>query len=267
MSEHPVITRLRARRGGAAPFHDGRKIALVLYGGIMLGVRGAGALLAIEEAGLGRTFDEIYTMSSGFLNGSYFVSGQIADAFAMYADEFSGKKFLNPRRFWKPADIAYLLSVAKERRPLDIAAALANPTRLSAMLVNADKGGQEYLEVHRVGAADYPNLVRAAASLPFVGWGATRIGGTRYRDIFRDHNLPDLMRHVLATDATDVLALYNYPWQKEYVDAKVGITGAEERLFEYCPCPEPMSRFETDAAKLRATGEDARRRMAELLRA
>src|SRR5580693_5441808 len=105
---HPVFDHIRARRGATrdatGSFNDGRKIALVLYGGIMLGVRGAGALRAFEETGLGNAFDEIYTMSSGFLNGLYFLSGQIADGLAVYSDEFSGKRFLNPRRFWKVAD-------------------------------------------------------------------------------------------------------------------------------------------------------------------
>ncbi|MGH9442959.1 MAG: hypothetical protein ACRD16_11880, partial [Thermoanaerobaculia bacterium] len=220
---------------------------------------------AIEELGFGHAFDEIYSMSSGFLNGSYFLSGQIAEGLAMYSEEFCGRRFLNPRRFWKVADTDHLLAVVSATRPLRIDAALANPVRLYAMLINADTGLQEYLEVHAHNPEDYLNIIRAAASLPFVGRGTTRVAGTRYRDIFRDHNLPDLMRHVLATDATDVLVLYNYPWQKTYVDAKTGLSKKNLRVFEFCPCPEPMSRFETDPEAIRRTGETARARMRFML--
>lgn len=258
---HPVIDHIRARHGGKPPFDDGRKVALVLYGGIMLGVRGAGALRAMEELGLAGVFDSIYTMSSGFLNGSYFLSGQIADGLAMYSKEFSGKTFLNRKRFWKVADTDYLLRVLSGTRPLDVAAALTNPTKLYAMMINADRGSQEYLEVHNYPPEEYLNLVRASASLPFVGRGTTKVGGVRYRDIFRDGNLSDLMDHVLASDATDILVLYNYPWQKEYVGKKTDLAKLNRRVFELCPCPEPMSRFETNADVLRSTGEAARKRV------
>lgn len=257
---HPVIDHIRARRNAVRPPNDGRKITLMLYGGIMLGARGAGALRALDESGLAGSFDSIYTMSSGFLNGSYFLSGQIAEASTMYAEEFSGKAFLNPKRFWKVADTDYLLRVVGEKRPLNVAAALANPTKLYAMLVNADNGSQEYLEVHDQPPEQYLNIVRAAASLPFVGRGTTKIGDTRYRDIFRDHNLADMMDHVLESDATDILVLYNYPWQKQYVDKKTGLNRRSLRVFEFCPCTEPMSRFETNADSLRRTGGVARAR-------
>lgn len=255
---HPVLDSIRARRNAGRPFNDNRKIALVLYGGIMLGARGAGVLLALEKSGLAGAFDSIYTMSSGFLNGSYFLSGQIADGLAMYSEEFAGKSFLNPKRFWKVADTDYLLRVVSEKRPLDVAAALANPTKLYAMLINADKGSQEYLEVHDYPPKEYFNIARAAASLPFVGRGTTKIDGVPYRDIFRDHNLPDMLRKAMASDATDILVIYNYPWQKKYVDKKTGLDRQDRRVFEFCPCPEPMSRFETDARLLRHTGEMAR---------
>lgn len=258
---HPVIDHIRARADKQNPFDDRRKIALVLYGGIMLGARGAGALKGLEEMGLGRSFDAIYTMSSGFLNGSYFLSGQIAEGLAMYSEEFSGKTFLNRKRFWKVADTDYLMRVVSEKRPLNVAAALANPTKLYAMMINADKGSQEYLEVHDHAPEEYFNMMRASASLPFVGRGTTKIAGVSYRDIFRDGNLPDMMNHVLSSDATDIFVLYNYPWQKEYVNKKTDINKQDKRVFEFCPCPEPMSRFETNAELLRQTGEWARWRV------
>ncbi len=51
---HSVIRALSNRRGKCVPVNDGRKISLVLCGGLMTGVRSAGAMIALEELGLGR---------------------------------------------------------------------------------------------------------------------------------------------------------------------------------------------------------------------
>ena len=51
---HSVIEHILARKDKAVPVNDGRKIALVLYGGLMTGVCGAGALQAFKEMGLGK---------------------------------------------------------------------------------------------------------------------------------------------------------------------------------------------------------------------
>jgi len=127
----PVIEHLLARKNKQVPVEDGRKIALVLFGGIMVGVRGMGALVALEELGLAHSFDYIYTMSSGFINASYFLSGQMTLGAAAYYQELSGKKFLNLLRFWNIADINYLMGVIKTKKPLNVDAVLSSKTKLS----------------------------------------------------------------------------------------------------------------------------------------
>jgi predicted patatin/cPLA2 family phospholipase len=253
---HPVIQHILSRREND-PVHDGRKIALVLYGGIMLGVRGAAALQVLDQEGLATAFDEIYTMSSGFLNASYFLSGQITDALAAYHTDLSGHRFLNPLKFWKVADIDYLMSVARIKRPLRTDAILQNQTELFLMLTNTKWEAPEYLEVHDFNSEEYFDLVRAASSLPFIGHGNTILHGVPYHDILRKKNIPELMRHVLASDATDILILYNYPWQKEYVNKKIGMAREGTRIMEICLERVPMSRFETNSDKLVRAGTDA----------
>lgn len=264
---HPVIRNLLARKNKSGSVNDGRKIALVLYGGIMLGVRGAGGLCALEQAGLSHAFDEIYTMSSGFLNASYFLSGQITEGLAAYCTDFAGHRFLNPWRFWKIADIDYLISVVRKRRPLRTEMVFKNKVKLFAMLINAQRKSPEYLEGHGFDSEGYFGLIRAASSLPFIGHGNTILRGFPYHDILRDNNLSELMRHVIETDATDIMVLYNYPWQKKYVDKKVCIVKENGRIAEICLEHVPMSRFETNADKLLRAGEDAKEIMNHLLEA
>lgn len=258
---HPVVQRIVSRKENG-PAADGRRIALVLYGGIMLGVRGAAALEVLEQEGLSDTFDEIYTMSSGFLNASYFLSGQIAEGLAAYSTDFAGHRFLNPWRFWKVADIDYLMSVVREKKPMRTDAILRNPAKLFLMLTNARREAPEYLEVHDFQPDEYLDLVRAASSLPFIGHGNTVLHGIPYHDILRKKNIPELMSHVLAGGATDILILYNYPWQKEYVTEKIDMAREGTRIMEICLERTPMSRFETRSDKLKKAGEDA----AEIMR-
>ena len=62
MKTHPVIKHLLARKNKKVPVKDGRKIVLVLCGGAMAGIRGAGFLIALKELGLDNAFDEIYAL-------------------------------------------------------------------------------------------------------------------------------------------------------------------------------------------------------------
>src|SRR4051812_20785555 len=83
---HPVIAHLLERKGKAAPFNDGRSIALVHFGGIMTGVRGAGALVALDELGLTHAFDDIYATSAGFPNACFFLTNNIHMASKIYSE-------------------------------------------------------------------------------------------------------------------------------------------------------------------------------------
>ena len=74
------------------------------------------------------------------------------------------------------------------------------------MLINAERKLPEYIEIHGFSSSEYFSLIRAASSLPFIGRGNTVLHGIPYHDILRDYNLSMLMRHVLETDATDILS-------------------------------------------------------------
>ena len=56
---HPVIENIYNRRNKKVPVKDGRKIVMLLYGGVMSGMRGSGALISLHQLGLAHAFDEI----------------------------------------------------------------------------------------------------------------------------------------------------------------------------------------------------------------
>src|SRR3989338_9572076 len=135
-----VLKNILARKNKLAPFEDWRKIAMVLYGGLMTGVRGAGALAALEELGLRNAFDDIYSISCGFANAASFLSGKIEKARTIYYKELTGWRFINFLHPWHILNIDYLDKVESEKNYVDIDLILQNKTRLYNRLVKK-KGG------------------------------------------------------------------------------------------------------------------------------
>lgn len=231
---HPIISRLLARKDLKVPVNDGRRVALVLFGGLMVGVRGAGSLTALQELGLTGAFDEIYAMSTGFSNGSSFLAGEAHKTAAIFYNKLSGCRFLNPLRVWKIADIDYLLEVVEETS-FDFARILASRTKLYSMLVNvSNKRKLEFLEAHDYGLEGYGRLLRASFSVKLIGGGSVRIGESLYRDLITDQAITDFFAHVLACGATDILVIYNYPWQRSHIHEHFPALDME-RIYEICP--------------------------------
>ena len=231
---HPVTQALINRKGLKVPIQDGKKITLVLFGGLMVGARGAGSLVALQELGLTNSFDEIYTMSSGFVNASGFLSGQAQTVASVYYDKISGLKFLNPFRIWQIADLKYLFKIIKENL-IDFKKILEKRTKLYTMLIDVSKNEKsEYLEVHNFAESEYFNIIKASCSLRFIAGGNVQIGNNYYRDILNNQAICDFFAHILDSNATDILVVYNYSWQKEFIHKKFPKLN-NKRVYEFYP--------------------------------
>jgi predicted patatin/cPLA2 family phospholipase len=256
---HPVIKHLIYRKSKSTPFNDQKKITLVLFGGAMVGVRGAGMLVALEELGLTESFDEVYGMSSGFINGSYFVSGQAKECASIYYEELTGNRFINWFRFWRIVEIDYLLRVIDKIRPLNIAKILASKTKLFSILINASLGEKtEYIEAHNCSVESYSALMRDSTLLPYATKGMVKINRYYYHDILHNQSLVEFLQHVIDSDATDILVLYNYPWQEKYV--RKYVSGWDDsRMYGIMPpikkdflgIMEKLRRFQTNGNDLK----------------
>lgn len=244
---HPVIEHILARKNKKVPVKDGRKIGLLLYGGVMTGIRGAGAMLALDDLGLNTAFDSINVYSAGFPNACYFLSQEARRGASIYYDDLSGKKFINFWRFWKIADTDYMIKVMQGRKYLSVDKVLSAKTKLYIRLINLKTNKAEYLEVHDVGEAEFFHLMKAATSAPYINPGAVKIKGRRYDDVsfFGNDSIAHL-NHILTQDLTDILVIYNHMGQCQMEPIET------EKIFEIRPLPGwQMSRFETDPEVLK----------------
>jgi predicted patatin/cPLA2 family phospholipase len=244
---HPVTEHLLARRGKNVPINDGRKIALVLYGGLMTGIRGAGALMALVDLGLGNAFDYIYTASAGFPNASYMLSGNGRLGSSIYYDELTGSRFLNFLRLWNVADIDYIIDVVRNKKKLNLENIWNAKTKFFVRLQNLQTKQPEYLEIHSYKPEQYFDIFKAAVSIPYLQPGAIKISGVAYKDgDFTDRDSVQHLDYVLKTDATDIVVIYNR------FEHRQNNLPPHDRILEICPEPEwPLSRFETRPERLK----------------
>ncbi len=252
---HPVIRNIIARRGKRVPVDDGRKIALVLFGGVMAGIRGGGALFALSDMGLLYVFDEVYVTSAGFPNVSYMLSDDKQRGLSVYYQDLIDKRFINFWRVWKIMDVDYLMSVFERRKRIKVEKILEGKTKVFVQLRNVDTGKIEYLEVHDFSIDGFFKLLEAAISVPYLHLGSVEVNGGRYVDpaSFPKDSFP-YIRKAVDSGATDVLVVYNDADQKTH-----NFSG--DNIFEIVP-PKgwKLSRFETDPVILKKEAE----RMGEL---
>ncbi len=230
---HPVIENIQARKHMRVPVKDGRKIVLLIFGGVMSGMRGSGALIGLQEMGLTHVFDEIYSMSAGFPNACYFLADDPHTGPSIYYEELAGKKFINTAHPWNLMDIDYLIDVFKNKKPLPVDKVLASKTKLYVIVKNLKNKQVEYLEVHEVGEPQFFDLMKAAVSAPFLHPGSTKIGDSPYKDLWM-HGSADYQFHIdkiLSTGATDVLVIYNN--KAQYLAPAI----FSDRIYEIMPPP------------------------------
>lgn len=243
---HPVIEHLLARKNKKVPIKDGRKIALVLFGGTMTGIRGAGAGLALEELGLRNAFDEIYSVSAGFANASYLLSENGKIGTSIYYENLQHRDFINFRRLWKIVDIDHVIGAMKEIKPLNIGKIYQSKTKLYVGLFNAKKKSPDMVETHKLKPKLYFKLMKAALSIPYLNPGAVTVGYKKYKDYpFDDIDYINVILRAIDEGATDLLVIYNYysqiSLQKKF----------PKHVLEISPRKNwELSHFETNPAKL-----------------
>ena len=244
---HPVIKHLLARKNKKVPVKDGRKIALVLLGGAMSGVHGAGSMIALNELGLTNVFDEIYASSAGFCNASYLLSGNPQEGTAIYYENLCGKQFINYFKPWRVVNIDHMINCAQNLKPLNIKNIQTSKTKLYARVENISKEQEGFLEAHKFPNKEYFKLMRATTVIPYLSPGTVKIGHYEYKDIITDDGWVNLLFDVLSSDLTDVLIIYNTLDQYNHVHKKVATSLKSDRVFEILPKTSwNLSKLETN---------------------
>ncbi len=253
---HPVIQHLLARTNKKVPIEDNRKIALILFGGAIAGVRGAAAELVLNDIGLSNAFDEIYSASAGFCNASYLLSDNPKEGIAIYYEDLCGDKFINYLKPWRIADIEYVVNCVKNLKPLKVRKILESETKLFVRVKDVKEKKEVLLEAHEFPDEKYFQLMRAATAVPYLSPGAIKVGGIEYKDIITDGGWASIVGDILKSDITDLLIIYNTRRQYDLLHNKIGPLLNSDRVFEIVPEKSwKFSKLERDAKSIKNAAE------------
>jgi predicted patatin/cPLA2 family phospholipase len=245
--DNQAIKHLKSRKNQKVPVKDGRNIVLVNFGGFMTGAYSAGAMLALVEMGYQNSFDSIYTISSGFHNACSFLSGDGKRNTSVYYEDLCDGNFYKPKRFWKIIDVEYLVNILRYKKSINVGNLFKQKTELFVRLSNKNKKREEYIEVHKFSKDKFYDLIRAAASVPYLSPGQIKLGRNKYEDpIWLDSQMASHLNHVLATKATDIIVIYNQYSQYDYVSKHVKDFYQARILHIYPNKTWKLSRFETN---------------------
>jgi predicted patatin/cPLA2 family phospholipase len=173
---------LNENRQGDASAKQGGMTGLVLQGGGMRGSYSIGALVALSELGLDGAFDHVYGVSSGAINGAYFVAGQARLAARGYVEDLASRRFISFTRVGSFLDIDFLIdSVVKNRKPLDVTKLREAATTMHVGLTDYSTGGGLTVTSKDKGV-DFAEALRATAALPFLYGKTVRLDGKEYLD-------------------------------------------------------------------------------------
>ena len=244
-----IFTYLLDRARKKPPFKDGRKIGLCLPGGMMTGVRGAGAMIALEDLGLSEAFDEICVASAGFPNGLYFKSKEARKGTSIYLEELSGRKFIDWSNLLKmkhPIKVEAVLNAILGSKHVNLKNLFSSPAPLFVRLKHGNSA--VYVNAHSYKERLAP-LLRSSISVPFLMKPPLPIGDKSYYD--GQLGVMDMAEHLkfaLHESMMDVLVVYNHSGQRTSVFS--------ERLTEILPPRTRLSLFETQSSVLKEAAEE-----------
>jgi predicted patatin/cPLA2 family phospholipase len=191
------------RRDGIAT--PGVVTGLVAQGGGMRGIYSMAALSALEEAGLGGAFDQIFGSSAGAINSAYMLAEQAHLAVTVYLDDISNRKFVNFARLKRIVDIDYLVDgVLKRNKKLDVAKVMASRSELHIILTDVESS-EAHTVSNRDQSLDLMEALRATAAMPILYNKRVAVGAGHYIDGGLRDAVP-LLRAIEA-GCTDILVV------------------------------------------------------------
>lgn len=210
-----VIAAIKQRQANRKAGHcepDGRKLALVLEGGAMRAAGPAGGAVALGHLGLTEVFDEVYATSAGVMNAGYFLSGEADMGITIYFEDLTTGRFINPLRFWKMADVDYVIDeVAVRKKPLDVQRILNSPTRLYVTVMN--EAGEASLIDTRATKTPLLTVLKAALAMPVLYNRTVEVEGKNCMD--GGLRIPFPLQQAIENGCTDILLLLSR--SREYV--------------------------------------------------
>lgn len=184
------------------------RTALVLQGGGMRGVLSGGVCLALQEMGYTEGFDEVFGVSSGALNGAYFLSGQGPYGGTIYYQDINNREFINLLRFRKIVDISFLMNIIANVKPLNVERLRSSSTVFSILLTEVSSG-KTVIFTNKSGNTDIINILKASAAMPFAYDRPVTIDGVDYFD--GGVSCPIPIAEAITAGCTDILVVLSRP--------------------------------------------------------
>jgi len=116
----------------AGEAHDHIRPLILFGGGLMKGVYGVGAALALEELGYTDCFEVIVGVSSGAPTAAHFASASVVKGQRLVSEEYCNPRFYQWWRLFNQVDTEFFMDALKKdpEKRVDVEAAVANPAEL-----------------------------------------------------------------------------------------------------------------------------------------
>lgn len=200
------------------------KPLLFVDGGLMKGVYSAGAVVALEELGYSETFTTAVGVSSGAPTLAYFLAKSAHVGVTIYSEEVCDRKFINPRRFWRPLETDYFTEVLRgvTGKKLNVEAILKSKTEFYSAVANFETGEPELITSKS--KEGLLSSIQASILMPNISNEIVRINDIRYVDggFTRPHALQKVLE---VCDFTHLLVITNQnktittiPWLERFLD-------------------------------------------------
>lgn len=188
--------------------HEEIRTVLVVCGGMMRGVYGAGAVAALHRLGLADSFDVVVGISTGACVAGYFLAGeeQTILGTSLYYGEvarhFSG--FLR----WPIVDIDYVEQLLRHSsKKLDTAAVLNHRSQFFVGVTDWESGEGCFLDVKRA-RPDALTAIKASFAMVEIYRRPVVVNENKFTDVSTAMQFP--ARKVLQKfEATDMLVIAN----------------------------------------------------------
>ncbi len=188
--------------------HDHIRPLMIQGGGLMQGVYGAGAALALSELGYNDTFTSLVGISSGAPTVAYFAAGNVEAGIDVLKEDCSDRRFMNPWRFWNQVDTQHFIDILQHdvRKKLEVEKVLDNPTKIYFGVSRYETAEPEL--IHPTNEEELFSGIHASINMRNVSKHKIVIDGTHYAD--GGFTKPHIIGHaVKEIDATHVLIITN----------------------------------------------------------
>jgi len=208
--EHSVIQAIKEKKRlqDAGLENDHIRPLMLQGGGLMQGVYGAGAALALSELGYTNTFTSLVGVSSGAPTVAYFAAGNVEDGVAVLKEDCGDKRFMNPWRFWNQVDTQHFIDILQHdsRKKIDVEKVFQNPAKICFGVSRYETAKPEL--IYPTNEEELFQSMHASINMRNVSKHKIVINGIHYAD--GGFTKPHIIGHAIKEiDATHVLIITN----------------------------------------------------------